>query len=369
MCKNNIMLFTQSNLGKGGVILCLVAIISLSINIICAQGLNHEAAIVQAYELRMNGKSEEAKITLLDILDRDSTDAMANFEMSRLIQFTEMMNVAEALKYGMRAVEADPENSYYLFHTANLQFLRAYIAMHRGDEEQIKTFMVEASKTYEKVLLHNPDCKEAMLFLIDIYSNMNEDSIKNYEKAKQLQKSLTNIDPLSGAIGALSMSVHSVNAVDYWKAFISKNGPNNQLYEILGKAYLSNDNIKEAVVTFDKIVNSESTKNQLILHLARAHLMRVMRDEGASDLELPEVKKYILLYLETTTDKPIPVEAWCYGILSRVERFMENEEQAKLYLKKAKSLNPSFSRAFAIPTVDDPPNALQFTYFSFFKPF
>lgn len=97
--------------------------------------------------------------------------------------------------------------------------------------------------------------------------------------------------------------------------------------------------------------------------------MRAMQDQSVSEDALPHVRAYILEYIQLESKKPISIESWCYGLLSRVEIFLGNKDKSANYLEKAITLNPNFSRAFAIPKVDPPLNALSYNYQSFFRPF
>ena len=349
--------------------LYILIVINISQNGLNAQSSPYDAAIIDAYEMRMEGRLDESRTILTGVLDKDSLDAMANFEMARFIQSTEMFNTADMLKFSNRASELDSNNVQFLFYNANIKFLNAYIAMHRGDQENINRFVIESSMTYESVLKLRPDCIEAMLYLIDMHSNLSEDSGGDLEKAQQHLEVLNKIDSQAGAMGILMMSEDSVNAVQYWNNYIDDHGSNIEIQELLAKEYLMEGKTDEAEKIFNEMVLSDPSKTYLLLHLGRAHLMRVMQNKEVAQTELPQVKKYMLMYLDSDVEKPVAIESWSYGQLSRVEKFMENEDQSAAYHKKAKALNPSFSRAFAIPRVDDPPNTLKFSYESFFKPF
>ena len=69
------------------------------------------------------------------------------------------------------------------------------------------------------------------------------------------------------------------------------------------------------------------------------------------------------------SEKPSCTVAWTYGILSRMAWISGDEEQAEMYVQKAESIDPDFSRAFAYPDVDDPPDKLGYGYRSYFQPF
>jgi hypothetical protein len=102
-------------------------------------------------------------------------------------------------------------------------------------------------------------------------------------------------------------------------------------------------------------------------------MMRVMmaedRSSKSNESNILAAKKYMNTYLNSKINKPDCTVAWIYGQLSRLEGASGNEEQAKIYFEKAKSIKSDFSRASALPSVDDPPNRLKYSYSSYFRPF
>jgi hypothetical protein len=65
--------------------LIFLQMIIIGILVSCSYaGKNPDKEVLKAYELRMNGKVDEAKALLETILAKDSTNAMAHYEMARL---------------------------------------------------------------------------------------------------------------------------------------------------------------------------------------------------------------------------------------------------------------------------------------------
>jgi tetratricopeptide (TPR) repeat protein len=324
--------------------------------------------VIQAYELRMKGKYDEAKAMLEKILQQDSTNALANFEMYRLMDAYNTMNVDTSLYFCNKALRLDPQNNLYAFSKANLVLLKAFIAMQQGNNQQIKPLAEEACEAFQNVLDIKPGCKESMLYLIDIYGSLPEEMGGDKEKAEQYAQELEKIDKFYGARGRFILLQENTNEVEYWNNYITGNGESNDVLELLGRAYLMSDDTENAEKCFNKIIATDPSKQVLYLHIARAHIYRVMQGKPGEE-ELPLAKENFHKYLSGGNEKPECVESWCYGMLSRIESFLGNNEESKEYLEKASAMNPNFSRATAIPMVDTPPDKLIYAYSSYFRPF
>src|SRR5665647_688632 len=87
-----------------------------------------EKAVKEAFELRISGKTDQAKELLLTIIKEDSTNASAQFELARTLDYINIMGSPEATKALQAALKYDPENVVYAYYNARTCFLKAYIA-------------------------------------------------------------------------------------------------------------------------------------------------------------------------------------------------------------------------------------------------
>ncbi len=321
--------------------------------------------IIKAYELRMDGRTEEAIVALAEIIEADPSNAMAHFEMARSLEDEKKTaHINKALKY-------DPENLVYKFYQANLQMLEAYKAMKSNDKELISINLDQCTETLKRILAVKPDCKESLLFLIDIYGSLPEEMGGNTYLAKTYLETLKGVDPLYAAHGELILKSKEpdLNIVDHWKTYIAANGESNEALVKLGKAYLMTNDRDKAKETFDMVIESDPEQAVLHLDVARSHLYGAMRGGDNSDNELNEFKVNIQCYLDTEVKKPKLIEAWSYGWLGMVEERQGNKKMAKKYIAKAEELIPNYPRFSAIPTIDLPPNVIAYKYKSYFSPF
>lgn len=326
-----------------------------------AQEYNPEEEILKAYELRLSGKTQQAKSLLKGVLDRDSTNAMAHFEMARTKQHPHgWTNIDRAIHY-------DPENPMYIFYRANLFMLGAYMAMHEDDNAVASKRIKNCCNNLKNVLKIEPDCRESLLFLVDLYTNLPAELGGDRGEAEKYLEQLKSVDPLYAAQGKIFLAAEEINIVDFWKEYLNIHGESQDALVKLGKAHLLNNDTDNAAICFDKVIAGDPSRTILYLHVARAHLYNAMR--GGPQEEITKLNEQILLYLESTEEKPVTIEAWCYGWLGTGAQKTGDKEKADEYLGKAKELMPNYSRATALPAIDGPPNVIAYHFSSYFSPF
>ncbi|SEP88567.1 Tetratricopeptide repeat-containing protein [Hyunsoonleella jejuensis] len=326
---------------------------------------NNTNDIIKAYVLRMDGHTEEAINVLSKIIKSDSTNALAHFEIARSLESD------KKTEHIIKALDYDPKNVMFRFYLANLQMLEAYKAMKTNNKESITKNLVLCTETLKSILAIKPDCRESLLFLIDLYGSLPEDMGGNMDIAKTHLKTLKGVDPLYAAQGELILKSKEpdFDIVNYWKTYIDTNGDTNQALIKLGKAYLmTNDKVK-AKECFNMVIKRDPDQVVLYLDVARAHLYGAMRGGDKHDEDLNKFKENIHLYLNAKVKKPKLIEAWCYGWLGMIEGRLGNNKLRDKYIAKAEKLIPNYPRFTAIPTIDQPPNVVAYQYKSYFSPF
>lgn len=330
--------------------------------------------VLKAYELRMNGKVDEAKALLETILVKDSTNAMAHYEMARLKHYMLTggggMKIDDILTSINKAVTYDPKNVTYAYYKAITSFLNAFMAMQTGQGD-VKSYVEETCIQFDKVLSLKPDYYEASLYLVEIYGMLPKDMGGDSAKAAAYADKLGKMDSYFGAKAKAALAPENTDLVKYWENLLSGNEKNPDILMEAGKACLYIDDLTNAENYFNKAIKSDPSKNILILDLARYHMMKVMQNKDLAGTELPIAKTFIEKYLKTTPEPVIPLKAYAMGLLMRVEMFLGNQAEAEKLMEEAKSLDPYFSKASGIPTLllFDPPDKISHHYFSFFSPF
>ena len=132
-------------------------------------GKDPDKAVMQAYELRMTGKVDEARKLLDSILDKDSTNAMAWYEMARINHYMFVggggTKIEDILLSISKAVAYDPTNVTYAYYSAVASFLNAYFEMQTG-KQGVEYSIAETCKQFINVLTLKPDYYESLLYLV-----------------------------------------------------------------------------------------------------------------------------------------------------------------------------------------------------------
>ena len=337
--------------------------ILLIIPVINGQNINLGEQVLNAFDLRIGGSPEKAKEVLNNVINIDSTYALAHFEYSRLDQ-------ENALQHLEKAVYYDADNPMYGFQLANAHMLKAYISFKQGKEELGNKGMDRCIAELERVLTIKGDCKESLLFLIDLHSIQEGD--ENRSKAIDYMTKLKKVDPLYGLRAELLLAGNSKDPFSIIDEFITNNGSSDAILEFKGMLHMNMGDLENAQKIFVSLIEKDIEKSYLFLQIARGHLYRAMQ---ASEKDLPQemdkMSTNIGKYLESNCYKEKAVEAWSYGWLSVIERKRGNEEKAKEYVDKANSIYPNFSRATALPSTDKelPPDQVAYKFRSYFSPF
>jgi tetratricopeptide (TPR) repeat protein len=356
----------------------LTLLLILSIGLLISSsyaGNKPDKEVQKAFELRMNGKCDEAKAMLEGILAKDSTNAMAWYEISRINLYMtigkgemKMDGVIDAIN---RAVTYDPKNIIYAYSKAMASFSNAFLAMMMGQTVDVKSRVEETCFQYEKVLAMKPDYSEAMLYLVEIYGLLPRDMGGDSIKAIAYAGKLAGIDKYYGAKAKAVLAPESTDRVKYWEDLLIKNPKNPEYFKEAGKACLLKDDFTKAEKYFDEAIKANPSNNTLILDLARYHMMQVMQNQDQAKTELPIAKTYLEKYLKTSPEPIVPLKAYTIGLMSIFERFLGNQAESDKLLKEAETLDKYFSKATGVPNLllFDPPSQICHHYFSFFSPF
>jgi len=337
-------------------------------------GNKPEKNVQKAFELRINGKVDEAKTLLNDILAKDSTNAMAWYELARLKHYMLVgggeVKTADILAAINKAVIYDPENVTYAYYKGIASFINAFMAMEMGQGE-VKSKIAETIIQFENVLALKPDYHEARLYLVDIYGVLPPEMGGDSLKADVHAKKLASLDSYFGDKAKAVLAPEGTDLVKFWENQIALDPQNADLLMEAGRACLYKDDTMAAKVNFEKAIKFDPSKNILILDLARYHIMKVMQNKDLGAMELPKAKLLLEKYLKSSPEPIIPLKTYTMGLLARVEMFLGNQAEAEKLMEEAKKLDPYFSRASGVPTLllFDPPDQITHHYFSFFSPF
>lgn len=337
-------------------------------------GNTPDKEVQKAFELRMNGKVDEAKALLENILLKDSTNALAYYETARLQHYLLTgggeMNIDKILTPISKAVRLEPKNVTFAYYKAIASFLNAFMSMQMGNGE-VKNKIAETCTQFEKVLSLKPDYYEASLYLVEIYGMLPKDMGGDSSKAAAYAKKLESANAYFGAKAKADLAPETADQIKFWQEQLAKAIKNPEILMELGRACIYKEDLENAEKYFDEAIKSDPSKNILILDLARYHMMKVMQNKDLAKTELPLAKTYLEKYLKSAPEPAVPLRAYTLGLLTRTEMILGNKAESERLMEEAKKLDPYFSRASGVPTLllFDPPTQISHHFFSFFKPF
>jgi len=328
--------------------------------------------VMKAYDLRMQGKVDQALALLDSIIANDSTNAMAYYELSRVKQYMLIgrgdVSMEEILAAIDKATLCEPDNVTYAYAQAKDYFLNAYMAMMKNQDE-VAGAIEKTCQAFKHVLELKPDCPEAMLYLVEIYGmlppEMGGDSVEAVFYVELLEQT----DDYYAAKARLDMTEE--NEVEFWQEYLATHDTTPEVLKEIGIAYLYQEDPEQAETWFNQAMQLDPAQNTLLLDLARYYTYQVMQNRELADSLLPITAYYTEQYLASEPAPVIPLQAYATGILVKTKMFTGHKEEAEKLMEKAKSLDPYFSRATAIPgpSLFEPPDVINHHFGSFFRPF
>ena len=339
-------------------------IMSLSVAVSCMSfvfwsctGQKSDNTVLQAYELRMQGKVDKAKTLLEAAISKNPTNAAAHYELARIRlhrafgkgrRETMVDMIGDAQNLIDKAVEFNPKNVIYTFFAGHVGYFQAYISLMTGDQPKEK--LARAIGAFESALKLKPDYHQAMLYLVELYSQFPEEAGGDKSKAEQYAKQLEALDEVFGAKARSILLPEEVDRVDYWQKVLKEHEGNADVIEELGKAYLRADKVDDAVSYFEKAIEIDPKKASLFLDLSIYHTFRAMR--AGDDIELLQTcvisgDAAVARYIES---EPIqPMLAYAIGVRAKYKFFSGDNEQGQALFKEAEALDPYFSKATGAP--------------------
>ncbi|RPI71994.1 MAG: hypothetical protein EHM47_09115 [Ignavibacteriales bacterium] len=323
-------------------------------------GQELDSTAQKAYDLRMQGKVDDAKTVLEQAILQNPNNAATHYEFAR-VQLHRALGIgvgsrevlfdmiSDAKNHIDKAVELNPKNIRYNFFSGYVGFLQAYFSLMTGDQPKEK--LLEAIGAFESALKLQPDYYLVMLYLIELYSQFPEEAGGDKSKAEQYALQL---EEIGGVVGAKATSIllsEEVDKVDYWQKVQKKYEGNADVLEELGKAYLGVDKVDSAVYSFNKAIEIDSEKAFLFLDLSIYYSFLGMRAGDNKELLKKCVTSgdsAIVRYIES---KPIhPMLAYSVGVRGKFKFFLGDQEQGQTLIKEAETLDPYFSKATGAPS-------------------
>ena len=312
--------------------------------------------VFAAFELRMNGHADSAKVILENITADYPENAMAWFELCRTTQHLGLSNPREikssidnALKYINLAVENAPGNVYFLSYKGKIETLHFYMALQTGDEKAPE-YLAKVEDTFKNVFEMDKTYPEDKITLVEFFAGLPPEMGGNREKAEKYAAELEKDDLVAGAKAREILMDENADYESFWKKIIEKAPNNADALQALGRVYLFSDDINQAAEYFQKAINLDASKNTLYLDLGRYYLMMAMQNPAILDSVAPLIEVQYNKFLSSVPEPVKPLKAWAYGNLSMVAEHSRNISKSEEFLAQAKESDPFFSMAFGKPS-------------------
>ena len=307
---------------------------------------------VDAYNLRMQGKADQAKTLLDQAISNNPNSAAAHYELARILLLRALggnAKISDAQAPADRAVALDPQNVIYTFYAGHVGYFQAYVSLMTGG--QPKADLAKAIGAFESALTLKPDYHQAGLCLVELYSQFPEEAGGDKSKAEQYARQLEAKDEVFGAKARSMLMPEDIDRVDYWQEMLKKHEGNADVLEELGKAYLRTERVDNAVSYFERAIEIHPEKASLFLDLSIYHTFRAMRARDDKDLLHASVlagDAAVRRYIES---KPIqPMLAYALGVQAKYKFFLGEKEKGDALFKEAQALDPYFSKATGAPS-------------------
>lgn len=336
-----------------------------------------ETSVLDAYELRISGKADQAKELLNDLLETDSTNALACFELARTehhlflggTQFSaeEWRKVTASTQ---KAVRFAPDNEIYAFYHAYATFSDAFISMMMEKPDAGEKVAITCD-AFQDVLNLDPGFYEAMLYLVDIYAYLPEEMGGNRGKAGLIASDLNQKDRVFGAMAHARLLPDTTDLVSYWQDVQKETGNDAQVLEELGRAYLLMPDTENGTKCFLEAIDADTTKRYLYMNLVRYHLLSTQQNHDAREEHIAEAENLVNTYLQSSPDLISSLKAYAYGMLAMIKMFGGDNQAGSEYQATAASIDPYYSKATSMPPemIYCRPDEVKIHYSSFFMPF
>lgn len=306
--------------------------------------------LLYAYQKRMEGKVDSVRKTFKP--NEQDRNPMNHYELARIKRHCLIGGAEEDLNSYLYSVNLTMRGNHNVitvfFHAESMLFVERNKAKLREDRRD-DNFYDPAIREFEWLLEMKPDYHAARLHLVDIYSHIPGDLGGDMEKAKKHAAELSKYDSVWAARAEAILLSGEEKLLDFWLRIAPSHRDDPILQQELGRAYLSEGDVKHAEGCFRKAMELDPQKCTLLVDLARFHIRGLQRDKVRAPEHLTAAENYLLEYIRT--DPVNPHKAWCYAKLSWLKDLAGESEEGSKLLEQAKQLDMRFSREEAPPSM------------------
>ena len=302
---------------------------------------NHEAEKKDnpayiAYELRMNGKADQALNLLEQNLKEDTTNALALYELARtrLHYRSGEMEKKELLDYLKstieKAIELDPENIIYypfaiVIYDMNLDWNKG-----SGKENE---WIKRKFAIFQKMLELNPDKPKIRLGMLETCLDNPDVLHCDKDKLKGLVTEIQETDEVLGAMASNKLNKDIESDYEFWKEMVSKNPNHSDALMEAGDA----SEEEEGVEYYAKAIRLDPDKAGAACWLLKYFFFSIKEEPEFAEKYVSYAEKIAEAFL--AADKYPPLQSYMLACMSRIYNITDNKEKGKEYWDRAERID------------------------------
>ena len=303
-----------------------------------------ESTVLQAFNLRLQGKSEAARDLLVRRVDAEPKDAAAHYELARTHFY--LMDLDRGIESINRALELRPRNPLYHHLRGRLAEYNSVLKHHDPATRAESARQLQmAIDSFSKAVELDPSLHETSLALINLKLKSPRKSGGSAKEAKRLVGELearSTSAAVEGRCMLLSGKVKRQRRL--WEDVVAKEPKDARAYEGLARVCLQAGDSKAAEVHFQRALELDPERSTILLHLARHYFLAKEYDQAQTTIRR---------FLDRKPAPVVPLRAYAVFILARIQKVQQNHALAEELLAEAKQLDPKLWQ-----TVGTPPSIL-----------
>lgn len=308
---------------------CLVVFL-LPFAVVCGSEKAKEmSAAEKAFQLRFDGKSQQAKELLSEYLKERPDDAVAQFEYSRVLCY--LFDLESAEKHAALAVQLDKDNPRFHYWEGMCgTYLYIDQAHHKGNLDS--SISKRAIGEYQKAIELDPDYHEARYLLVNLLNNNPPDQGGDEKQARKHAEYLMSKD-LDYGLQAM-MVVEGEKSLDWkieqYKEALAKEPENAGLHAGIVPLYVESDQMEKSQEHIDKALEIDEQQKNVLLDVV---LPLVMKKKYQA------AKEKVQQYLDLAANESAAMRAFALFYLAKIEK-MSGDPDADKTLKRSRQIDP-----------------------------
>jgi tetratricopeptide (TPR) repeat protein len=310
--------------------ICLV-IFLLPFAVVCGSEKAGKMSVAQkAFQLRLDGKSQQAKEMLSGHLKEHPNDAIAHFEYSRVLCYLFDLEVAE--KHAAKAVELDKDNArFHCWQGLCGTYLFIDQAHHKGNPD--KSILKRAIGELQKAVELKPDYHAARYLLVNLLNNNPPELGGDQKQARKHTEFLMKED-LDYGLQAM-MVVESEKTVDWkleqYQDALAKESGNAGLHSGIAQLYVKSGQMEKSQEHIDKALELDKHQRDMLLDI-------ILPLAQKKDYET--AKFMVRRYLELAKGESAAMRAFGTFYLAKLEK-KSGSPNADKTLGQAQQIDPN----------------------------